>query len=50
MWLFGMRSPLWLLVTAIICPAIYHLIFFVLLGVFPPFGEWFDLLDVLQGY
>lgn len=49
MWLFGMRSPLWLLVTAIICPAVYHLIFFELLGVFPPFGEWFDLLDVIQG-
>lgn len=49
MWMFGMRSPLWLLVSAIVCPAIYHLIFFELLGVFPPFGEWFDLLDVIQG-
>lgn len=50
MWLFGMRSPLWLVVTALVCPVVYHLIFFELLGVFPPFGEWFDLLDIIQGY
>lgn len=47
--LFGMRNPLWLLVAAVLCPAIYHLIFFELLGVFPPLGKWFDLLDVIQG-
>lgn len=49
MWLFGIRNPLGLLVAAIVCPAIYHLIFFELMGVFPPFGEWFDLLDIIQG-
>lgn len=49
MWVFGMRNPLGLLITAILCPAIYHYIFFELLGVFPPYGEWFDLLDVIQG-
>ena len=48
LFLFGIRSPLGLFVTMVICPAIYQLIFFELLGVFPPFGEWFDLLDVIQ--
>jgi hypothetical protein len=49
MWLFGIRNPLGLVAAAILCPAIYHLIFFELMGVFPPYGEWFDLLDVIQG-
>ncbi|WP_298922204.1 tripartite tricarboxylate transporter TctB family protein [uncultured Roseobacter sp.] len=49
MLLFGIRNPPGLMAAAILCPAIYHLIFFELLGVFPPFGEWFDLLDILQG-
>ncbi len=49
MWMFGMRSPLGLIATAILCPAVYHFIFFELLGVFPPYGEWIDLLDILQG-
>lgn len=48
--LFGVRSPLALVVSAVLCPTIYHLVFFVGLGVFPPYGEWFDLLDVIQGY
>ena len=47
--IFGVRNPLGLLVAAIVCPAIYHFIFFVMLGVFPPYGEWFDLLDVIEG-
>lgn len=47
--IFGVRSPIGLLIAAIVCPAIYHLIFFVLLGVFPPYGEWFDLLDIIEG-
>lgn len=46
--LFGIRNPLGLLVAAIACPAIYHAIFFVGLGVFPPLGEWFDLLDLFR--
>ncbi|MCG7522821.1 tripartite tricarboxylate transporter TctB family protein [Ruegeria sp. Ofav3-42] len=47
--IFGVRNPIGLLIAAIVCPAIYHLIFFVMLGVYPPYGEWFDLLDVIQG-
>ena len=48
--LFGVRNPLGLLAAMVICPVVYQLIFFELLGVFPPFGEWFDLLDVIQGF
>ena len=48
--IFGVRNPVALGIAAILCPAIYHVIFFVMLGVFPPYGEWFDLLDVIQGY
>jgi hypothetical protein len=49
LWMFGIRRPAGLLAAAILCPAIYHLIFFELLGVFPPYGRWIDLLDILQG-
>lgn len=45
---FGIRNPFGLLIAAIVCPAIYHALFFIGLGVFPPFGEWFDLLDVIR--
>ncbi|SFI25461.1 tripartite tricarboxylate transporter TctB family protein [Jannaschia pohangensis] len=48
--LFGIRDWRGLLAAAVLCPVIYHLIFFVGLGVFPPYGRWFDLLDVIQGY
>lgn len=48
--LFGVRSPLALGLAALLCPALYHLVFFVGLGVYPPYGEVFDLLDVIQGY
>lgn len=47
--IFGVRRPAGLAVAAVVCPAVYHLIFFVLLGVFPPYGEWIDLLDITQG-
>lgn len=47
---FGIRNPLGLTLAAILCPLVYHLIFFVLLGVFPPYGEWFEPLDIIQGY
>ncbi|UWQ97570.1 tripartite tricarboxylate transporter TctB family protein [Rhodobacteraceae bacterium M385] len=50
MLLFGVRDWRGLMAAAVLCPAIYHLIFFEGLGVFPPFGRWFDLLDVIQGY
>ncbi|WP_150526552.1 tripartite tricarboxylate transporter TctB family protein [Roseibium sediminis] len=49
LWLFGIRNPLALAFSALAAPAIFHLIFFELLGVFPPYGAWFDLLDVIGG-
>ncbi len=47
--LFGVRSPLGLAISAVVCPLVFHVIFFEGLGVFPPYGEAFDLLDVIQG-
>ena len=46
--LFGVRNRIALVIAAILCPVTYHLLFFVGLGVFPPYGEWFDLLDLLE--
>lgn len=46
--LFGIRNPVGLVIAAIVCPAVYHAIFFMGLGVYPPYGEWFDLLDLFQ--
>jgi hypothetical protein len=46
--LFGIRNPLGLVIAAVVCPAIYHGIFFMGLSVFPPYGEWFDLLYLFQ--
>ena len=43
--LFGMRRPLPLLAAATVVPLALHLVFFRVLGVFPPLGAWFDLLD-----
>ena len=48
--LFGVRTPLALGLAAVLCPALYHLVFFAGLGVYPPYGEVFDLLDVIQGF
>ncbi|MEL7214259.1 MAG: tripartite tricarboxylate transporter TctB family protein [Pseudomonadota bacterium] len=50
LWIFGVRNAPGLAAAAVLSPAIYHLMFFKLLGVFPPLGSWFDLLDVLGGY
>ena len=50
LWLFGIRSAVGLIAAFFLCPAIFHVIFFVGLGVFPPFGLWFDLLDLIQVY
>ena len=44
-WLFGARRPLTLLLAATLVPLALHLVFFRVLGVFPPLGSWFDLLD-----
>lgn len=49
LFVFGVRNRIGLLAAAILCPAIYHILFFEVLGVFPPYGEWFDLLDVIGG-
>ena len=46
-WLFGARRPLTLLLAATIVPFALHVAFFRLLGVFPPYGRWFDMLDVV---
>lgn len=46
-WLFGVRRPLSLLVAGVAVPLALHLVFFRILGVFPPLGAWFDLLDHL---
>ena len=48
LYLFNVRSPLGLMLSVVICPLIFHTIFFVLLGVYPPFGEVFDLLSFIQ--
>ena len=45
--LFGVRRPLALVLSALIVPLALHLAFFRVLGVFPPLGRWFDLLDHL---
>lgn len=50
LWMFEVRNPLGLLFAALLCPAVYHVVFFELLGVFPPYGEWFDLQNVIVGY
>lgn len=47
MLLFNVRNPLVLGSAALLCPLVYHAIFFVGLGVFPPFAEWFDLAEIL---
>lgn len=47
LWVFGLRNPAGLLAAAILCPLIYHVIFFELLGTFPPYGAWADPLLLL---
>lgn len=49
LWIFGIRNPVALVVAAVIMPIVYHLLFFKVLGVFPPYGAWFDLLDCVTG-
>jgi hypothetical protein len=49
LWLFGIRNPVGLAVAALTAPFTFHLIFFEVLGVFPPHGAWFDLLDLIGG-
>ncbi len=49
LYIFGVRSRIGLAISVIVCPLIFHIIFFELLGVFPPYGEVFDLLDWFRG-
>ncbi|WP_170559452.1 tripartite tricarboxylate transporter TctB family protein [Ruegeria atlantica] len=49
LYFFGVRSRIGLAISVVLCPLIFHLIFFVLLGVYPPYGEVFDLLSWIQG-
>lgn len=49
LYMFGVRSRIGLTSSIVLCPLIYHIIFFEFLGVFPPFGEVFDILDVIRG-
>lgn len=45
---FGMRGFGKLLAAAIVCPLLLYLLFFVVLGVYPPRGEWFDMMDIIR--
>ena len=47
--LFGVRSGVGLAISVVLCPLIFYLIFFVALGVFPPYGEVFDLMQAIRG-
>ncbi|MBO9452301.1 tripartite tricarboxylate transporter TctB family protein [Tropicibacter sp. R16_0] len=49
LYMFGVRNWIGLALSVVICPLVFHVIFFELLGVFPPFGEVFDLLDWIKG-
>ena len=49
LWMFGVRSKLGLALSVIIFPLVFHVLFFRLLGAFPPYGEVFDLMDSLRG-
>ncbi len=49
LYIFGVRSRIGLALSVVLCPLVFHLIFFVLLGVYPPYGAVFDLLSWIQG-
>lgn len=46
-WMFGVRRPRTLLLSMLLYPLIFHVIFFTLLGVYPPRGQWFNLAEFL---
>ena len=46
--IFGVRSWIGLATSVVLCPLAFHVVFFELLGVFPPHGEMFDVLDWLR--
>ena len=45
---FGVRGYTGLAISIVLCPLFFHIIFFELLGVYPPYGELFDLLDLIR--
>ncbi len=47
--MFGVRSHVGLALSVVLCPLAFYLIFFVALGVFPPYGEVFDLMQAISG-
>jgi len=47
-WLYGVRRPVSLIAATILCPIIYQIVFIELMRVFPPRGEWIDLVDLLR--
>lgn len=49
LYMFGVRRWLGLALSVVLCPLVFHIIFFELLGAFPPFGMVFDLLDYFRG-
>lgn len=49
LYMFGVRNWIGLAVSVVVCPLVFHTIFFELLGVFPPYGEVFDLLETIRG-
>lgn len=48
LYIFGIRSVVGLAVSMVLCPLVFHLLFFELLGVFPPYGSVFEPLDLIR--
>ena len=44
---FGATRPATLILAAVLCPLLYHFVFFVGLSVYPPRADWFDLAEIL---
>ena len=49
LFMFGVRSRIGLSLSVVLCPLVFYLVFFVALGVFPPYGEVFDLMHAIRG-
>ena len=49
LYIFGVRNTAGLVGSGILCPIIFYVIFFVVLGVYPPYGTVFDILSKIQG-
>lgn len=49
LWMFGVRNKAGIALSVILFPVVFHVLFFKLLGVFPPIGELLDLMDYLRG-